>query len=133
MGFLMKDLINFSGKVCFSGIRYDDTRLMNLNELVLRMEVDFEKLAVKLREFGVFFKVATRSHKYGLHEEIVLRIIANDQIVLNYIKSDVISVLDSYNRQIFIRCNGRYVSYYLRYSYRIEYLDVKKFYSDQQK
>ena len=70
-GVEMKELINFPSKVFFSGKRYDDTRWMKLNELVLRMEVDFEKLAVKFCEFGVFFKVSTRSHKYGLHKEII--------------------------------------------------------------
>ena len=109
------------GKLCFIGKNFYETRSVLPKELILRIEMDIEALEEKHCEFGIAFYVSCDSSKYSKDGEIVVKAICDDENVLEAIREDIEAILSSYNKQTFIKVNGHFKSYYLRFSYRIEF------------
>ena len=117
-------------KLCFAGDNYHATRSMQAKELILRIEIDLNDLAEKNPELGVLLKIHCNTSKFSRHGEILVKVIGEDNRVLKAIKDNVENILSSYNKQILLKKDGYFERYYLRFSYRLEFLSKRLFLID---
>ena len=111
-------------KIICLGVNYHSSKNYSLPELALMIEADLLQLAGSYSELACHFETKLMAAQDGV-DGLGVRLISAHSDTLMILQDEVERILESYNKQLLIRRQGRFYSYYCRFYYHIEFQHKK--------
>lgn len=113
-------------QIFYTGSKYDSTKEILMDELILFVERDLKLLSERHYELSLSFRVQAHLDKTTQNPRLVVEVLMKQSPSHLYLlESEIEDILWSYNKQVLTQNGGRFYTHYVRFEYSLRYTPEK--------